>query len=58
MKPAELLDFMHGVVTYILKRGKSLPDGDTIGRTATEKFRVRHKPSMFDRGTVLRLSLG
>lgn len=33
---------------YVLSRGKALLAGDTIGRTATERLRVRYVPSPVD----------
>ena len=38
-------------LTYVANRGKPLPDGDTIGRSATEKFRVQYVLSPLDQKT-------
>jgi hypothetical protein len=56
--PGELLKFCVNLVTYVIKRGAPIPDGDTIGRSATEKIKVRHAPSMWQReGLVMKLML-
>jgi hypothetical protein len=47
--PSELLEFCENIATYVIKRGESIPDGNTLGRSATEKIKVRHAPSMWER---------
>ena len=41
----EALPFLFDMLSYVVGRGSPLPDGDTIGRTAEEKLRVRYVPS-------------
>jgi hypothetical protein len=53
--PEEILDFCYGIVSYVLMRGATIGDGETVGRSAEEKIQVRHQPSMWDRGTVMKL---
>jgi hypothetical protein len=54
--PDELFAFCGSVVSYVLERGSAIPDGDTIGRSVTEKVKVRHSASMWDRkGDVMKL---
>jgi hypothetical protein len=54
--PGELYDFCANVVAYILRRGSAIPDGESIGRSATEKIKIRHAPSMWERdGPVMKL---
>jgi hypothetical protein len=55
LEPRELLEFVGDTACYIVNNDVPIKDGETMGRTADEKFRVRHAPSMFDRGTVMRL---
>jgi hypothetical protein len=46
------------LLAYAAKRGAAVADGDTIGRSATEKLRVRHEPSPLGSGeTVWRVDL-
>jgi hypothetical protein len=53
--PDEFFEFCQNLVTYIIKRGAAIGDGETIGRSAEEKFKVRHKKSMWDRpGKVMK----
>jgi hypothetical protein len=54
-EPKEIFDFCYGIVKYVLT-GAVIKDNETIGRSAEEKIRVRHQPSMFDRGTVMKLA--
>jgi hypothetical protein len=53
--PEEILNFGYDIVSYVLRRGATLGNGDTFGRSAEEKIKVRHKPSMWDRGTTMKL---
>lgn len=55
-RPEEILDFTYGVIGYLLG-GAEVKPGETIGRSATEKVRVRHAKSMWDRGQVMKLDL-
>lgn len=42
------IEFLFDLEGYALKRGKALPEGDTVGRTAEERFKVRYVPSPLD----------
>lgn len=44
----DLLSIFCDLLKYCIDRGEPIPDGDTIGRTATEKWRVRYEPSPLD----------
>jgi len=51
----ELMAFIGDTACYIVNNRLQIPDGDTMGRTATETYQVRHGPSMFDRAKVMHL---
>ncbi len=53
----ELLEFIGDTACYILNGRIQIPDGDTMGRTADEKYKVTHGQSMFDRPEVMRLEM-
>jgi hypothetical protein len=55
LKPLDLMDFVGNVVLYIGNSQPKLKDGETIGRSATEKYKVQFGPSMFDRPAVMRI---
>lgn len=38
-------------LSYVANRGEPVPEGDTIGRSETEKLRVQYVPSPLDRKT-------
>jgi hypothetical protein len=57
LKPQELLEFVGDTACYIVNTNTPIADNETLGRTATEKFKVRHAKSMFDRGTVMRIDM-
>ena len=57
LKPQELLEFVGDTACYMVNTNTPIADGETLGRTATEKFKVRHAKSMFDRGTVMRIDM-
>jgi hypothetical protein len=57
LKPQELLEFVGDTACYMINQNMPIKDGETLGRTATEKFKVRHAKSMFDRGTVMQISM-
>lgn len=44
----ELERWAYNVTHYLLKDGEKIEDGETVGRSDSEKVRVRHVPSMFD----------
>jgi hypothetical protein len=45
------LEWFFDLLSYVAREGKSIPDGDTIGRTAEEKIPVRYVPSPIDDST-------
>jgi hypothetical protein len=45
------LEAFFSLLTYVANRGKPLPEGDTVGRSATEKLRVQYVPSPMDEKT-------
>lgn len=55
LKREELWEFVGDIAMYVVSGRKQIPDGDTMGRTADEKYRVRHGKSMFDRPRVMQL---
>ena len=57
LKPQELLEFVGDTACYMVNNKMPIKDGETLGRTATEKFKVRHTKSMFDRATVIRIEM-
>lgn len=57
MLPGELRDWAMNIALYLLDHGQPIPDGDTIGATADEQLKVRHKPSSFGApGRVMRIT--
>ncbi|MGE3166974.1 MAG: DUF4261 domain-containing protein [Planctomycetota bacterium] len=44
----ELERWAYNVAHYLIKDEEQIEDGETVGRSDTEKVRVRHVPSMFD----------
>lgn len=56
--PARVLERVMDVAAYLLESGPVLKDGDTIGTSATERLRIHHAPSQWDRDqTVLWIEL-
>jgi hypothetical protein len=54
MGPGELREWSVNIAQYLLEAGDKVKDGDTIGMSATQQIRVRHKPSLFGKqGLVL-----
>jgi hypothetical protein len=47
-KANEALAVLYDLLAYVVSRGRPLPDGDTVGRTAAEKLPVHHVPSPVD----------
>jgi hypothetical protein len=45
---SEAMQFLFDMQGYVLRRGRALPDGDTVGRTAEERLKVRYVPSPAD----------
>ena len=55
-EPKEILDFAHAIANYILTSNPRIDNGETLGRSPTEKVKAVHAPSMLDsKITVLRL---
>ncbi len=48
LDPETLIDRAYNFAHYLLDNGPILEDGNTIGGTPEEKFRVRHVPSMWE----------
>jgi len=55
LKPQDLIELIGDTACYIVNGRKRIKDGETMGRTETERYKVRHVPSMFGRGKVMRL---
>jgi hypothetical protein len=55
LPPEELFGFIGDTACYIVNNRLPIKDGETMGRTAEEKFKVLYGPSMFDRSTVMQL---
>jgi hypothetical protein len=53
----DLLEFIGNTACYIVNGRLQIPDGDTLGRSATEQYKVRHGKSMFDRPAVLQVMM-
>jgi len=53
--PSELYDFCLDLANYILTRGESIADAETVGRTGEERIPVHHRPSRWSRPEVQRL---
>lgn len=52
------LGFFFDLLAYIAGRGARIPDGETVGRDATEKLTVRYVPSPIDEAVeVARISM-
>ena len=57
LEPQELLEFIGDTACYIVNNNMPIKDGETLGRTAEEKFKVRYGKSMFDRGRVMQIDM-
>jgi hypothetical protein len=55
LPPDELMGFVGDTACYIVNSRLQIPDGDTMGRSATEQYKVVHGASMFDRPKVMQL---
>ena len=51
----ELMEFVGDTACYIVNGRLQIKPGETMGRSATEQYKVRHGSSMFDRGMVMQL---
>lgn len=45
---AEVLEFFYDLLAYVTRRGKRLPEDDTVGRTEKERLKVRYVKSPID----------
>lgn len=45
---AKVLEFFYDLLAYVTRRGKRLPEGDTVGRTEKERLKVRYVKSPVD----------
>lgn len=43
-----VVEFFYDLLAYVARRGKKLPEGDSVGRTEKEKLKVRYVPSPVD----------
>ena len=57
LPPGDLMCFIGDTACYIVNGRKHIKAGETMGRSATEQYKVRHDASMFDRATVMYLDL-
>jgi Domain of unknown function (DUF4261) len=57
LPPDEVMGFIGDTACYIINNRKQIKHGETIGRTATERYQVSYAASMFDRGKLMRLEL-
>jgi hypothetical protein len=53
----ELMEFVLDMARYIVNGNLEIPEGNTMGRSATEQYIVRYGKSLFDRGTVMQLEM-
>ena len=57
LEPQDLLEFIGDTACYIVNNNMPIKDGETLGRTAQEKFKVRYGKSMFERGRVMKIEM-
>jgi hypothetical protein len=57
LPPDQLHQFMTDTASYIVSKNVHVGDGKKLTRSAGEKFKVSHSPSMFGRGTVLMVEM-
>ena len=56
MEIGELREWLRDIICYLLENGPVLLDGQTIGMSAEQQIRIRHRPSIFGHpGQVIRL---
>lgn len=56
---SEFYGLVEGTAAYLITKGPIIRDGDTVGHTAEQRIRVRHKPSYWRAGMrVYRLEFG
>jgi hypothetical protein len=44
----ETLEFFYDLLAYITRRGKALPEGETVGRDDKERLKIKYVPSPLD----------
>ena len=49
-KNDEALSYFFTLLAYVAGRGKAIADGETVGRTAQERLKVKYVPSPVDKG--------
>jgi len=57
LPPDEIFLFVDAIASYIINGRKRIKHGETMGRSATEQYKVRHAPSMLGRGEVMYLEM-
>ncbi len=57
MEPDVLLEFVLDSAKYIVDNYLEIPEGNTFGRDADKQFKIRYRPSMFDRDIVMKFDL-
>lgn len=55
LPPDELIGFVGDTACYIVNNRLHIPEGNTMGRSASEQYKVLHSASMFDRPKVMQL---
>jgi hypothetical protein len=53
--PDDLWGFIGDTASYMVERNIHFKNNETVGSSAAERFKIHHAPSMFDRGTVLKI---
>jgi hypothetical protein len=54
LEPSAIVERLFGVAVYCIQTGKPLHDGDTIGESDAERIPVKHVPSAFLPGRLVR----
>jgi Domain of unknown function (DUF4261) len=57
MEPVVLMEFILDIAKYIVDNYLEIPEGNTFGRDAHQQFTAHYRPSMFDRGIVMKLDM-
>jgi hypothetical protein len=58
LTPDDLIGFIGDTAVYIVNNRLHIENGETMGRSLSEQFKVQHGHSMFDRPPVMRLVMG
>jgi hypothetical protein len=53
-----IVEFLPDLIAYLLSSGANIQDGDTVGGSATEKFRVRYRKSLRGDERVMSVAAG